>query len=107
MHDAKHGYVGLSRSRGSANEHILATEQGCVAHSALHSVEAVHALEGCLGPLGELFDGTQLLARLEGLGLEVWDMDHIVPLVRGPGGRRSSPGNKYDFEARKKLILEG
>ena len=84
MHDAKHGYVGLSRSRGRADEHVLAAEQRRVAHGALHSVEAVHALEGRLGPLWELLDGAQLLARLEGLGLEVRDMDHIIALVGGP-----------------------
>ena len=88
MHDTQHGHVGLPRPRRRADEHVLAAEQRRVAHRALHPVEAVHALEGALAPVGELLDGAQLLARLERLGLEVRDVDDIIALVRGPGGGR-------------------
>ena len=64
----QHGYVGLSGAGGGADQQVLVSVQGRLAHHALNLVEGLDALEGELAQLVKVRDRPQLRAGLLGAG---------------------------------------
>ena len=81
VEDGEHRHVGLTRTRGRTQEHILRREHRGVVHLALHPVQGLHATERGLRPLWKLFDGAEDLAIRESLRLQRGDVNLLVALL--------------------------
>lgn len=80
MQDGQHGDIGLASTSGSTQQHVVHAFEGHVSHPALYPVQGLHALEGRLGPGGQVSNGHQLLPRGKLLGLQGWHMHLFISL---------------------------